>query len=97
MRKMIRVRKLYPSFGRGDFSWVAGAPTAVAAYLRSYLGRHLLVLNNLSPQPQSMALQIPTVSASHTTDLLDDGPAPELKDGQLEIKLEPYQYRWLQL
>jgi maltose alpha-D-glucosyltransferase/alpha-amylase len=94
---MIRVRKLYPAFGRGDFSWVAGAPASVAAYLRSYLGRHLLVLNNLSPQPQSIALQIPTVSTSQTIDLLDDQPSPELKDGQLEITLEPYQYRWLQL
>jgi maltose alpha-D-glucosyltransferase/alpha-amylase len=97
MRKMIRVRKLYPSFGQGVFSWVAGAPTSVAAYLRSYLGRHLLVLNNLSPQPQSMALQVPTPSASQTVDILDDQPSPELVDGQLQITLEPYQYRWLQL
>jgi maltose alpha-D-glucosyltransferase/alpha-amylase len=97
IRKMIRVRKLYPAFGRGDFNWVDGAPASVAAYLRSYLGRHLLILNNLSPQPQSATLQIPTISTSQTIDLLDEGPSPELNDGLLEITLEPYQYRWLQL
>jgi maltose alpha-D-glucosyltransferase/alpha-amylase len=97
MRKMIRVRKRYPSFGRGDFNWVAGAPTSVAAYLRSFQGGHILVVNNLSSQPHSMALQIPAIPSSKTIDLLEDTPSPELKHGQLEVTLAPYQYRWLQL
>jgi maltose alpha-D-glucosyltransferase/alpha-amylase len=97
IRRMIRVRKQHPAFGWGDFAWVSSAPAQVAAYLRSYLGRPYLILNNLSDQPQSLALELPEVTESQPADLLSDRPVPEVKDGRLDIELEPYQYRWLQL
>jgi maltose alpha-D-glucosyltransferase/alpha-amylase len=97
IRRMIRVRKRFPAFAQGDFSWVEGAPTSVAAYLRSYGTDRLLVANNLSPLPQSMALQVPEISESEPLDILSGGQAPDVRDGRLEITMEPYQYLWLKI
>jgi maltose alpha-D-glucosyltransferase/alpha-amylase len=97
VRQMVRVRKQYPVFGWGDFRWVDGAPSAVAAYLRSYLGRHLLILNNLSGEPQAMELEIPVVTNSRPADLLGNFEAPEVRGGRLTLTLEPFQYLWFLL
>ncbi len=50
LRHMIRVRKEYVLFGRGDFTWKAFSfdSKAVVAYQRSWQGERVVVLNNLS-------------------------------------------------
>ncbi len=97
IRRMIAVRKMYPIFGWGDFTWVASDTTGVAAFLRSYLGAHLLSVNNLTSSPLTVRMQIPIATSSTPLNLLTDGPAPEVRDGKLELSLAPYQYLWLKL
>jgi hypothetical protein len=76
---------------------VTGAPAAVAAYLRSYLDHHLLILNNLSGDPQAVDLEIPVITNSKPTDLLGNFDSQEVRNGQLLLTLEPFQYLWLLL
>ncbi len=54
---MLVVRKRHRVFGRGALTWLQNAANpAVAAYLRTLGGETILVLNNLSDSPQTLAI-----------------------------------------
>jgi maltose alpha-D-glucosyltransferase/alpha-amylase len=90
IRRLLEVRKLHPVFGRGDFKW-AETPKAVAAYFRSYLDERLLILNNLSSAHQMVVLK----ASGSVQDLLSEETIALTDDGQLVLRVEPYEYRWL--
>jgi len=95
VQRMIAVRKRHSAIGRGDFAWVDCGSNAVAAYLRSYRGERLLVVNNLSAEPQTIALTVPEPKPSAWRDLMADSKDFPMQDGNLSLTLAPYQYRWL--
>lgn len=95
VRGMIAVRKRHPTFGWGDFSWVPCDSKAVAAYLRSYQGEHILVVNNLSSQVQSIALKVPWDKSGELNDLLSGTSFPVCQGEHLQLSLQPYQCLWL--
>ncbi|NOY97707.1 MAG: DUF3459 domain-containing protein, partial [Chloroflexi bacterium] len=88
LRRMIAIRKQHPAFGWGDFAWIDVGTTTVAAYTRSHQNETLLILNNLSDSPQTIALPP------------RDAPLHDLFSGQSvdpPDKLQPHEYRWLRL
>jgi len=87
IRHMIRVRKKHKVFGWGDFNWLDVDTKAVAAYTRRYQNEHLLVINNLDSQSQTIML--PEDPYGYI-DLLTD---QSVSSGTLT--LQPYQYLWL--
>ncbi len=101
LRRMIGVRKEQRAFGWGSFEWARGAPSSVAAYVRAEGHQRLLIVNNLSEAPQE--LQIPSTQLdappgqATVLDLLSGTQIPLPEDGQLTLKLSPYQYMWLRL
>lgn len=95
VRRMIAVRKCHPTFGWGDFFWVPCDSKAVAAYLRSYQGEHILVVNNLSSQVQSIALKVPWDKSGELNDLLSGTSFPPCQGEHLQLSLQPYQCLWL--
>lgn len=99
IRGLIAVRKENSAIGWGNFSWVECDSTAVAAYLRSYQGEQVLVVNNLSSTAQSVALSLPEGQLATTApvDLLSGTSLPRAKGNLLMLSLEPYQYLWLKL
>lgn len=90
LRHMIAIRKQHKAFSRGNFAWLDVGTPAVAAYTRTFAEEHLLILNNLSSQTQTVTL---TGCTSSCTDLLTAQPIPT--SGLLA--LQPYQYLWLAL
>jgi maltose alpha-D-glucosyltransferase/alpha-amylase len=88
-RHMIAVRKQEQAFGRGDFEWLDVGTKAVAAYTRRFGNVHLVILNNLSSQEQTIT--IPAAQQGNYLDLLKSENAS--LSGKL--KLSPYAYRWL--
>jgi len=97
MRRMIGVRKQHSAFGRGNFAWVEADSKAVAAYLRSHDGERLLIVNNLSPHPQSVTLTASGLPSAALLDLLTGEYLPSSQQGQLALALHPYQYLWLKI
>ncbi|MDW8279234.1 MAG: maltose alpha-D-glucosyltransferase [Anaerolineales bacterium] len=92
LRRMIAVRKRHRVFGRGGLAWLESAQNpAVAAYLRSLAGETVLVLNNLSALPQTIAVE-PRLRGA-TRDLLT-GWLYHLRPS---FTLAPYQSLWLSL
>ena len=88
MKRMLSVRRTEKAFGRGDMAWVDMGNPAVAAYYRTYEDRSLLILNNLSDNPQ-------TVRLAGTDGDFDDILSGKTFGRVDTLTLEPYQYLWL--
>ncbi len=85
LRHMIAVRKQHPALRRGNFAWLTMRSPAIAAYWRTLDRERILVLQNLSDQPQ--ALELPHQSQNWLDLLTGSRVAPAL--------LAPYQFVWL--
>jgi maltose alpha-D-glucosyltransferase/alpha-amylase len=97
VRKMISARKKHKSFGRGDCQFLHPDSPAVLAYLRRYEGETILVVNNLSSSPQSVALELAPFSGSFPRDILSGTSFPSVADKPYVLTLDSYQYLWLLL
>jgi maltose alpha-D-glucosyltransferase/alpha-amylase len=101
VRSLVATTKAHKAFGEGDFSWAACQNLAVAAYLRSYhdetVSERILVVQNLSGEPQAASITLPEGAAPVLVDLLTNRAYEAAHDQMLEIRLEPYQYLWLKV
>jgi maltose alpha-D-glucosyltransferase/alpha-amylase len=97
MRKVISARKKHKSFGRGDCQFLHPDSTAVLAYIRQHEDETILVVNNLSSSPQSVALELAPFSGPSPRDILSGASLPPVMDEPYVLTLDPYQYLWLVL
>ena len=97
MRKMIAYRKKHKSFGRGDCQFLHPGSTSVLAYIRRYESETIVVVNNLSSSPQSVALELAPLSGFSPTDIFSEASLPPISDKPYSLALAPYQYLWLLL
>jgi maltose alpha-D-glucosyltransferase / alpha-amylase len=93
VRNMIRARKGYVAFGRGDFQWIDCDNEAIAAYTRTYENQIIYVLNNLSASEHIISIPMPDNSGP-LTDILT-GKEIHIQDQTLTLKMTPRQYLWL--
>jgi maltose alpha-D-glucosyltransferase/alpha-amylase len=97
IRNMIRLHKENHVFGWGKFSWQDAGNDAVAAYWRTLSERSLLIINNLSSDSQNIRLRIPEWCDSEPVDLLSGRKKGKFEEGDLLLKLQPFQFLWLNL
>jgi maltose alpha-D-glucosyltransferase/alpha-amylase len=97
MRKMIRVRKGHAALGRGEIHFLEPANRAVLAYLRTHGDEAILVVNNLSSDPQRVELDLATWAGAQPSDLLTQITLPPLTTMPYRLKLGRYDYRWLRI
>jgi maltose alpha-D-glucosyltransferase/alpha-amylase len=97
MRKMISTRKKHKSFGRGDCQFLHPDSAAVLAYIRHHEDESILVVNNLSSSPQSVALGLAPFFGSSPRDILSGASLPSIADKPYVLALDPYQVLWLLL
>ena len=95
IRKMIAVRKAHPVFGNGDLQFLPHDNPAVLAYLRRDATESLLVLVNLSSAAQKISLAAGDLMKVPPYDIVTGEPVAFDERGSL--RLQPYQYRWLQI
>ena len=97
LRRMIAVRKLHPAFAWGDFAWAENSSPATAAFWRRTDGEKLLILNNLSGNPQGYPLQLAGSGSASVENLLTGTEIFSAVSGVQEIVLKPYEYLWLRV
>jgi maltose alpha-D-glucosyltransferase/alpha-amylase len=113
MREMIRVRKAHVVFGRGDIRFLepvgpapasahaghagTGAKRAVLAYLRSHQHQTILVVNNLSPEPQVVDLDLEAFRGTQPMDLFTAETRAPILAAPYRLELKRYGYHWLRL
>ncbi len=91
VQKMIGVRKSHLALGSGELAWIEQENRFIAAYRRVFGRSQIWVLNNLSGERQ--AIRLP----GRTFPLVDvlSGSVFYPQEGEVEITLSPYEYRWL--
>ena len=97
LRAMIRVRQGHPAFGRGAIRFLELPNPAVLAYLRSHDDETILVINNLSPEPQTVALDLSSWAGARPRDLFGGPALRSVNAAAYPLTLGRYQYRWLRL
>ena len=97
MHEMIAVRKACRAFGRGELQLLKPAGVAVLAYLRAYGDEVILVVNNLSPEPQQVALDLAAFAGARPVDLFTGQAMPLVTEEAYRVALGRYDYRWLRL
>ncbi|MBN1262516.1 MAG: maltose alpha-D-glucosyltransferase [Anaerolineae bacterium] len=97
MRFLIKKRKEYTVFGRGELQMLALKTSAVLAYLRLHGSEVFLVLNNLSGEVQDVLLDLPDYEGTAPVDVLTGERFPSIVESVFSFSLEGYGYRWLQL
>ncbi len=97
IRDMIRVHKESHVFGWGEFRWQEAGNDAVAAYWRTLSERSLLIINNLSSDSQNIRLRIPEWCVSEPVDLLSGRKKGKFEEWDLVLKLQPFQFLWLNI
>ncbi|MGA7729754.1 MAG: alpha-glucosidase C-terminal domain-containing protein, partial [Chloroflexia bacterium] len=97
MKRIIRVRKQYPTFGRGDITFLNPANQQVLAYIRSHEGTNILCVNNLSRSAQPCELDLSAFNGAVPMELLDSTPFPSIGELPYFLTLGPYGFYWFKL
>ncbi|MEO5952459.1 MAG: maltose alpha-D-glucosyltransferase, partial [Chloroflexia bacterium] len=97
MKRMIKVRKENPVFGRGDTTFLHPSNQKVLAYIRSYKGTNILCVNNLSRFVQPCELDLSAYNGSTPVELLGNTPFPRIGDLPYFLTLGPHDFYWFRL
>jgi maltose alpha-D-glucosyltransferase/alpha-amylase len=97
MKMMIRVRKKYPVFGRGDIKFLHPANKKVLAYVRSYDGQRVLIVNNLSRFVQPAELDLSEYKGATPVEMIGETPFPPIGDLPYFVTLTPHSFMWFRL
>ena len=96
IRKLISIRKQNPVFSTGELIWIDEIPSGVAGYWRTHNNVSILVLNNLSDQPQRVRINLPDGYPDRPIDLLSGAGLNPVKS-TLKVRLQPFQFRWIRV
>ncbi len=97
MRGLIGYRKQHPALGWGTCQFLEVANLAVLAHLRRHEGEDILVLHNLSDTAQTVTLDLPHWLGAVPTDILSQETFAPIAGPVYELRLAPYEFRWLLL
>jgi hypothetical protein len=87
-----------PELGWGRFEVLAQPRPEVAAHRLTWEDASLVAVHNLSPQAVTLTIGLPDAAAPCTLlDLLQDGVTALDENGEAEIELDGYGYRWLRV
>jgi maltose alpha-D-glucosyltransferase/alpha-amylase len=99
IRRMIQLRKVHPTLAKGTLNWIDTGSNAILAYYRSSPDERLMMIQNLSPNPQELQLKL-ELDQQKWTDLITGqvligGVEGAGSKPDLILHLAPYQYMWL--
>jgi maltose alpha-D-glucosyltransferase/alpha-amylase len=97
LRRLIRLRKKYPAFGRGTLRFIPCENRRVVAYLREYQDQTILVVNNLSAHAQPAELDLRTFHGRVPVELLGNHPFPPVDVHSYFLSLGPHSFLWFRL
>jgi trehalose synthase len=96
-RNMVRLRKLFPVFGRGTLRFLFPANTKVLAYLRQLDEETVLCVANLSRFAQPVALDLSEYEGRTPVEMIGYTPFPVVDKVPYGLTLSPYAFLWFEL
>jgi maltose alpha-D-glucosyltransferase/alpha-amylase len=97
LRRLIRVRKKYPVFGRGTLKFVPCENRRVVAYLREYQNQVVLVVNNLSAFAQAAGLDLQHLEGKIPVEMLGNHAFPPITKQPYFLSLGPHSFYWFRI
>lgn len=97
MRRIIRVRKENPVFGRGDITFLNPANPKVLAYIRSYQDQTVLIVCNLSRFAQPAELDMAAYNGRQPVEMIGGTVFPRIGELPYFITLGPHMFLWFRL
>ncbi len=97
-KRMIRIRRRYPVFGRGSIEFLDPENRKVLAYLRSDGEQTVLVVANLSRFSQPVELDLRRFKGMRPVELIGETPFPIVReDLPYFLSLGPHGFYWFRL
>ncbi len=97
MRRVLRLRKSSPVFGRGTIEFLNPANHRVLAYVRQWGNNRVLVVNNLSSAAQAAELDLRPWQGFIPIEMFGGNPFPRIGEFPYLLTLGPYQFYWFRL
>jgi maltose alpha-D-glucosyltransferase/alpha-amylase len=97
MKRIIRVRKAYPVFGRGSQTFLRPENRRVLAYLREHEGVTLLCVANLSRFAQYVELDLSRFEGRTPVELIGRVHFPRVGELPYLLTLGPHDFLWFEL
>ncbi|GIV97045.1 MAG: hypothetical protein KatS3mg057_1702 [Herpetosiphonaceae bacterium] len=97
MKRIIRVRKQYPVFGRGSTEFLHPQNRKVLAYIRAYEDQTVLIVCNLSKSAQPVQLDLSRYKGCVPVEIIGETRFPRIGEMTYLLTLGPYGYYWFQL
>ena len=97
MKRLIRVRRSHPVFGRGSLEFLHPANRRVLAYLREHDGTTILCVANLSRFAQYVELDLSQWAGRQPIELIGRVHFPRIGDLPYLLTLGPHDFFWFEL
>ncbi len=97
MKRLIRLRRRYPAFGRGTMRMLKPANRKILAYIREYEGETLLIVANLSRFSQAAELDLQAFSGRVPVELFGNVAFPRIGDLPYLLTFGPHGFFWFRL
>jgi maltose alpha-D-glucosyltransferase/alpha-amylase len=97
MRRMIRLRRQYPVFGRGSIEIVETGNPRVLAFVRKYQQSRMLVVANLSRFMQYGRLQLARYADTVPVEVFGHNVFPAIEQQPYFLSLGPHGFCWFSL
>jgi len=97
MKRLIRVRKAYPVFGRGSLELLHPENRRVLAYLREHEGVSILCVANLSRFAQYVELDLSRFDGRQPVELIGRVAFPRIGQLPYLLTLGPHDFLWFEL
>ena len=102
VRRLIEVRKNYPTISRGDFTEIKTYKSEVFSYLRTGKYDKILMLNNLSESKIFAEINISDLGLNNENTLIKmtelitkEEKTFKIEDKKIVVRLKPYETMWL--
>ena len=97
MKRIIKVRKSTPVFGRGSIEFLYPANHRILAYVRQLDKESILVVNNLSSTAQAVELDLRRFKGNILIEMFGRNIFPRVGELPYLLTLGPYQFYWFRL
>ena len=97
MKRILKVRKANPVFGRGSIEFLYPANHRILAYMRQLEKESILVVNNLSSTAQAVELDLSRFKGNIPIEMFGRNIFPRVGDLPYLLTLGPYQFYWFRL
>ena len=96
-RRLIKMRKRFKAFGRGEIKFLESENTKILAFVRTYEDEKILIIVNLSRYAQAAAVEMRSLKELVPVEVFSQNEFPKITEKPYPFTLSPYGYYWFKL